>query len=224
MKKIIPVLFLAVIFTSPALVVGAVSTSSASPSARTKPAEGKAQELLDRVATKVAEMTAQLRRTYGGKISSVSTDSFTLTTPEGDKTVTTSDATSFYRIRAGNRSEITFTNLKKGDDVLVIGTVDPQTTDMTAREIIAKIKRENIVGTITALKKYVATVKEGNGTETQINLSDAVSLKKIDPATGKTPVAKLADFKENSLVMVIAYVSGKDTDPLSALKAVVINK
>ena len=177
-----------------------------SPSAKTK-------ELVDKV-TKIAESTVT-KRTYSGTIKSVGTTSIVITTPDGDRTVTTNDVTTFFRIRAGNRTEINFKALKVSDDLVVLGNIDPQTKEMAARQIIAKIKRQNLVGTLDSLGK--------------VDLSDAV-LKKISgskAAAGRPEqsrgiaTAKLADFTKDSLVFAIVYSPDPTSATLSALKAVV---
>jgi hypothetical protein len=184
--------------------------AEASPSAR-------AQEILLQVTDKVTQITNTLRRTYGGKIKSVGTASVVITTNEGDKTVVTNDATSFYKIRAGNRGEIGFNNLKAADDLVAIGTIDPANFEMTAKQIIVKVRRYNLVGTITAVSKNIATVKEFAGPESQVDLADAVALKKI--SGGKIVPAKVADFVANSTIFAIAYLPDPTSGTLSALKA-----
>lgn len=206
------------LLASPVYAVTATPSPTAAPSS-TPAASKKAQDLYDRVATKVAELARTLRRAYTGKIKSLGRTSLVIAAPEGDRSVTTNDATEFYRIRAGSRSETAFANLKVNDDLSIVGTVDPNTLEMAARQIIAKIHRYNIVGTITAVDKDIYTVKEFNGPVSKINLADAVYFKKLEE--GKFWAAKLADFKTGATVFIIAY-SGSDPSILSALKAVVL--
>ncbi len=196
--------------------VAITATPSATPPSDNK----KAQDLLDRVATKVAELAAKMKRSYRGTVKSVGTSSFILTTPDGQRTVAVNDATVYYRIRAGNRTEIALKNLKAGEDVVATGTIDPTTSEMTARQVIAKIERLNIVGVVTAVNKTVYTLKQNGGTETTVDLADALTLKKLD-ISGKFLTAKLADFKEGSVVFVIAYSSDTKSQTLSSLKALV---
>lgn len=153
---------------------------------------------------KIAETTA-VKRTYSGTIKSQGTTSLVITTAEGDKTVTTNDVTSFFRIRAGNRTEINFKALKPGDDLVALGNIDPQNGEMTARQIIAKVKRQNLVGTLNSLGK--------------IDLTDAV-LKRFQ--NGKIALAKSADFKPESFVFIMAYQPDPTSPSLSALKALTI--
>lgn len=194
-------------FTSP------VFAADATPSAKT-------QDLLDRVTTKVAELTNQLRRTYSGKIKSLGTISITLGTPDGDRAITTNDVTGYFRIRGGNRSEISFSALKVGDDIVGTGTVDPQNNEMTAIQIIAKVQRYNLVGTISDINKEVITVTDFSGKTSLVDLSDTVNLKKID-AFRKIQTAKTTDFTKGSYVFVIGYLLDTNATQYSTLKALV---
>lgn len=177
-----------------------------------------AQELLDKVATKVAELTAKQRNIYVGTIKTAGTVSYTVTTGDGDKTVTTTEGTNFYRIRAGNRTDATFKSIKASDDIGAVGTIDPQTGEMTAKQVIAKIQRQNIVGVIESLGKDGAASISG----TRIDLTSAGTLKKVDKA-GKISTAKVADFAAGNVAFVIAYASD-NSGVLSSLKAMVLSK
>ena len=177
------------------------------------------QDLLDRVATKVAGLASKLRRVYTGKIKSAGTNSYVVTTIDGDKTISTNDVTSFYRIRSGNRTEVNFKSLKPGDDIAAIGTVDPNTTEMSAKQITAKIKRFNIVGTIKSIDKTIYIIQGVNGPLTKIDLSDAVSLKMINIKNQIVP-ASLENFKQGDLIFAIGYMSDPSSEILSVLKAI----
>lgn len=189
------------------------ATNSATPSA-----SGVAQELLDKVATKVAELSAKQRQIYVGTIKTVGTVSYTVTTADGDKTVTTTEGTNFYRIRAGNRTDATFKTFKVGDDIGAVGTIDPQTGEMTAKQVIAKIQRQNIVGVIESLGKDGAASISGK----RVDLTSAGSLQKVDVA-GKMSTSKTADFAAGNVAFVIAYASD-NSGLLSSLKALVLTK
>lgn len=211
-------LLLLIMAASPTLAASATPAAEATPAAKVDPI---AQDLLDRVATKVAELTDRLKRTYQGRVKSVGTTSYVLTTSEGDKTILTNDVTDFYRIRSGRTSTINFAGIKAGDDLVAIGTLDGATNEITAREIIAKIARQNIAGKITTNDDGVITITSGDKNY-QVDLNDATTLRKAS-ASGQLSTAKLADFIEGSTVFVMAYES-TDPDILSALKALLLLK
>lgn len=182
-----------------------------------------AQDLLDRVATKVATLVSKLRRVYTGQIKSIGTRSIVVTTSEGDRTVTTNDITSFFKIRAGNRTEINFTTLKVSDDIAAIGTVDPNTFEMTTKQIIVKVRRYNVVGTIVSVDKTILSIQELFGPTTKIDFSDALSLKTIK-TDGTITSARLSTFKTDDLVFIIGYLADPKDEALSVLKALRLEK
>lgn len=210
MKKLICLISLiSLIWTRP--VLAADATKSA------------AQDLLDRVATRVADLTGKLRRVYTGKVKSVGTTSYVIATSDGDRTVTTNDVTSFYRIRAGNKTEVNFGSLKVGDDIAAIGTIDPNTFEMTAKQIIAKIRRYNLVGTVSETNKTIYSLNEIGGPKTSVDFEDAVSLKTMN-LQGQVTATKVSAFKVGDLVFAIAYFSDPKSDTLSILKALRFEK
>lgn len=205
MKKAFFILAFLLIFQTPVL------AAEATPSAT--PIEKKAQDLLDRVATKVAQLATTSKRTYHGKIKTVGKTSYVITTSEGDRTIETNDATEFYRIRASKRNDTDFAGIKKDEDIVAIGAIDPATKTMTANQVVTKIKRTVVAGPIESLDKNVATVKG-----TKVDLSDA-SYQKIG-SDGKITTATLGDFKSGSIVFLLAH--SPEDGVFSSLKALVI--
>lgn len=191
------------IFVAPTL------ATSSTPSA-------KAKDLMDRVATKVAELSLKFQKSYRGTIKSLGTTSILITTDDGSRSINTSDATSFYRIRANKTTEINFTSLKKDDNIAALGTIDPATSDLTARQIIAKIRRTNLVGIITGIDKNFLTVGQ-----TKIDLADA-TLKKVASESGKIVAAKESDFKTGSKIFAITHSPDEKTGVFSVLKALLL--
>lgn len=181
----------------------------------------KAQDLLDRVATKVAQLSQKLQKAYIGKIKSLGTTTFVITSPDGDHAITTNDATSFFRIRAGNKTEVNFSALKIGDEVSAIGTIDPATSDLTARQIIAKIERRVVAGTIQEINGQIYTVLLFDGSTAQLDFTDTGTFKKI--VSGKILAAKQADFTVGFQIFTIAY-RPDDAQTLSVLKALTVQK
>lgn len=197
--------------------LAATSTPSATPAGTTS----RAQELLERVATKVATLAAKWQRFYSGKIKTIGESSLTIVTSEGDRSVSTNEATSFYRIRAGVRTEINFKALRVGDDIAAVGTVDPTTSGQTAKQVIAKIRRYNVVGEVTEVVANTLTIKEISGQTTKVDLEGA-KLVKVE-AKNAGSAGRLGDFSVGARVFVMAYLSD-DNETLSALRALVILK
>lgn len=201
--------------------VYAVVTST--PSAKSATTSGdKVQDLLNRVSDKVTQITEKMRRTYHGSVKTVSTSTITIETSGGNRNIVTNDATDFFRFRAGNKTTIDLKGIKADDDIVAIGTIDPQTTDMTAKQIIAKIHRANFAGTITSMDKSVATITLTDNTQVKVGLDSALTYKKV--LDGKIVPAKLADFTINNTIFVIAHSPDLKTEVYSSLKALYIVK
>lgn len=209
--KILILYFIFLIF----LLVQPVSAIESTGSA----ADRKTKDLLDN-ANRIVTLAAKLRRAYTGQVKSVGKTSYVITGAENDRTITTNDVTSFFRLRAGTKSEINFGSIKVGDDLAAIGTIDPSTSEMTAKQIIAKVRRYNIVGKITAVDKTVISVQELAGPLTKADLADAVSLKSISLTSGQISTEKISSFKTGDTVFVMAYISDPKSDTFSTLKAV----
>jgi hypothetical protein len=228
MKKIFTIFALFFLLSAfPVVAVTATPAAVATTSAKTGTASGsvtnKAKDLLDRVATKVAEIVQNERHSYSGTIKSKSAKaSFVLTTPDsGDVTVTTNDATDFYRVRSGSQTDTNFASLKVSDDLAAIGTIDPQSKEMTARQIIVKIKRTNIAGVIESVDKNILTIKGQTGGSIKVDLTDAITLEKAGP-DNKIVKGKIADFVTGQPVFAISYSPDSKTGTYSVLKAVTL--
>lgn len=171
-----------------------------------------AQEIRQAVDKKIIEIANQLKKVYVGKIKTLGATAITITSGDGDHSISTNEATVFYKIRSGNRTEIAFSNLKVGDEIATVGTINSTNLEMTAKQIIVKIHRLNMVGTIIARKNDIITLREFNSVESLVDLSDTPVIKN----------AKLADFKVGTIAAVIAYID-PITSSLAALKAVIIS-
>lgn len=181
----------------------------------------KAKEILNKVSDQVAAMSAKQRQVYEGKIKSLGASSLMVTTVDaGDKSVATNEVTTYFRIRAGNRSSINFSGLKVGDDIAAVGPIDPATGEMAAKQIIAKIQRQNLVGGVESLDKGVAVITDSAGTKTKVDLGSANTLEKVD-LRGKIVDSKLADFQTGNTVFVMAYTADS-SGTLSVLKALAL--
>ncbi len=183
-----------------------------------------AQNLLDRVATKVATLAEKLKKGVAGEITVIGTKTISL----GNQKVLVSEATTYYRIRSGNRTTIEFKNLVKGDDVAVVGTLDSATDDITARQIVAKVQRLAIAGKVTNIdkKKNLYTLSLNNESK-DVEIDLATVVKKLD-AKGLLIKGKYTDIVVGDNLVVYGYYTlpagrqASQTEPLTTLKAVVL--
>lgn len=180
----------------------------------------RAKDLYDRASSIAAQLSESSQKSYTGQIKSLGSSTIIITTKDKQRAIQTNDATSFYRIRAGNRSEISFTALKIGDAVASVGIIDPVSFDLTARQVIAKISRQNISGVIKSIDNQIYSIENSDNTITRVDLAD-VPLKKLDQ-NGKIISGKIDEIKQGSYIFVIAVTPDETTGIFSALKALVI--
>ncbi len=178
----------------------AVSTPSAS------------QELLDRVATKVATLAQSLKKTAAGEITSIGTKTFFI----GDTKIVVSEVTTYYKIKSGTRSVIDFKNLIKGDDVAVIGTLDTGTGEITARQVISKVQRLLVSGKVTNIdpKKNIYTLMDKDA---EIDRTTVVQT----ATAGAIIKSKYSDIKPGDNLIIYGYYLKPQT-PLTSLKTLII--
>ena len=210
MKKIF--LILLILISQFSILKSSVVAVDATPSSQV---EKKAQDLLDRVATKVAQIANDNKKTFHGKVKSIGTESFTVSSGSTDKIINVNDATDFYRIKAGKRSDSDFKSLADSDDVVAVGTIDPSSGSMTAKQVIDKINRENVFGEITDVNKKIVTI-DGK----KIDLVGA-DIYKTSP-DGKIIDAKYADFDKGTYAIFVAVSPDPKTGVFSSLRALAI--
>lgn len=127
----------------------------------------QAKELRERVATRVAELAKEMRQAWHGEIKGISGTTITLTTKQGDKTVLTSEETSFIRTAAGRGKKIKLENLVVGEKIIAFGRLDQKKEQLTAKVIIAQVILMNINGKVAAVDVEggtitVQTLKKGS--------------------------------------------------------------
>ncbi|MCL5095472.1 MAG: DUF5666 domain-containing protein [Patescibacteria group bacterium] len=172
MKKILAFsLGLLAILAIPGKTLAVVSTSSSEASkSRILRNEQKEQvkDLRERVATKVAELKEKMRRAWSGDVKLISGKTITLTVKNSDKTVVTDENTLFFRIGTGAKKIITLDDLDTGEKIVAFGQANEETSQMTAKIIIAKVLPFNLNGKVTAVdaktKTLTVSAKKGNFT------------------------------------------------------------
>jgi hypothetical protein len=122
-------------------------------------AEDQIKELRERVATKVAELSKKMLKSWSGNFKSFTSGKISLTTKEGEKIIFVDDQTKIFRIGATGKKTIETSNLVVGEDVVAIGSVNQDTGQMTAKVIIAKSLLVVINGKVTEVDKEEGTVK-----------------------------------------------------------------
>ncbi len=173
--------------------VQAQGSTTATPSAsEVTPASDKSkqiEELKERIATKVAELSQMQRRAVFGTVKSVSIATATIETKTKDIKIELTDDIKVIQVLKGKRTTLTTDNLAKGDIVTVFGNYDVTLDILRAKVIFIQAPLpQHVSGLVTALDKsaYTVTIKNAEGltytidieTATKTNLWDGQSMGK----------------------------------------------
>lgn len=177
-KSLLIIIFIIVIII---IKTQAVFAATATDSAK----EAQSQELLQKLATRTAELRAGMRKSLFGEIKSVTADGkIILTTKNGEKTVNTNDSTNFFRISLLGRKEINFSSLVTGEQISVFGLAQEITGEFNTKVVVAKILPVNLIG-------KVSDIDLKNGTLTILTLKQGTFIIDIETATKIYTAAKL---------------------------------
>ena len=163
MKKIIFVLLLVLFVLSISAVVNAQEESTDSEETGIKE---KINDLKERLATRVAELRAQNKRSFYGVIKEKSETSMVLLYRDEEIPVAVDDETSYFSINAaGKQSDATLTSFELGETATVFGQLD-----LDNKTVIASYLYEqqlSLIDHVTAIKGKVCISK--NSSEQRIN-------------------------------------------------------
>jgi len=152
-------------------------------------------------------------------VRSLGNNTISLTYDSGEIFAEINDATNFYKFRSGNRTTSDFKSIKVGTELTIIGILDEGNHTVIARQVIDKIRRFQLAGKVTSIKKELITVSS-NGTDNIIDTSTVVTVKKIGLKRELTP-GRIADIAIGDFVSALGYFD--DGDPnLQALKVLYI--
>lgn len=147
MKKII-FLFLFLFFVTPVLAQTATTST-----------QKRIEELKDRIATKVAELSQTQRRAIFGSVKAVSVSTATIETQTKDIKIELTDDIKIFQNIKGKRTALTTDDLAKGDVVSVFGDHDT-TLDLLKAKVIfiqGALPQQNS-GKVTEINKTAFTL------------------------------------------------------------------
>ena len=167
MKKLITILLLL-------LIVSTVLAQTASPSATPTTAKDKQiEDLKDRIATKVAELSQTQRSAIFGKVKAVSISSATIETQTKDVKIELTDDITIFQNLKGKRTELSIEDLAKDDIVTVFGEHDATLDLLNAKVIfIQGVLPIRTAGVVTDINKtnFTLTVKPPQGPDITVDI------------------------------------------------------
>jgi hypothetical protein len=109
------------------------------------------EDLKERLATKVAQLSQTEKRAISGTVKSVSLASITVETKTKDLKIELNDGIKVFQFLKGKRTELTADDISKGDSVVIFGEFDSTLDLMKAKVIfIAGFSETRLVGTVTS--------------------------------------------------------------------------
>jgi len=162
-------LFIIFLFFSTVIRVSAqVSSDSTSQTEKDKDLIDKLKQieiLKEKIATKVAEVRQAEKGAVGGEIKSVSENSVTLQTPQGEKKFSFSEDTLVFNLKDSTKKETKIAELKTGLTVSAFGNFNQNKDSLLAKFIYLEGNPSHLTGVITDIDKanFTFTVKAKEG-------------------------------------------------------------
>jgi hypothetical protein len=167
----------------PLILTGSVLAQTSSPAATpttnatpTTATDKKIEDLKERLATKVAELSQTQRRAIFGTVKATSISTATIETTTKDIKIELTDDIQIFQNVNGKRTKLTTEDLAKGDIVSVFGEYDA-TLDLLKAKIIFIQDGfpQHIAGTVTEVdaKAFTLTVKPAEGPSYIVDIEKA---------------------------------------------------
>lgn len=145
--------------------LSAVLAQTATLSATATPVKNKqVEDLKERLATKVAQLSQTERRAIYGTVKATTISTLTIETATKDIKIELTDDITVFQMLKGKRTKLTIEDVSKGDIVTVFGEWDTAVEVLKAKSIFihnASDALQHVVGTIMETKKsdYTITIK-----------------------------------------------------------------
>lgn len=131
------------------------------------------EDLKERLATKVAELSQTQKRALYGTVKDITISTLTVETSTKDIKIELIEDISIFQVLKGKRTELTSSDLTKGDVVTVFGAYD-QTLDLLKAAVvfIQGAIPTRVAGTVTEIDrtKFTAVVKPKEGADVTIDI------------------------------------------------------
>jgi len=200
---------------------GIYAATEATPSA-TSLKDKQVEELKDRLATKVAQLSQSQRSAISGPVKATSITSFTVETKTKDMKIELTDDIKVIQYLKGKRTVLTGEDIAKGDNVIVFGFYDSTLDLIKASVVFIDSSHETRVsGKITDIDRtnYTITVKGANNMTTLVDVEKTT--RAYDWVTGKG-IGKggFSKLIVGSIVTVTGTPVQKESNRISASRIV----
>lgn len=181
--------------------------------------EQEIKELKDKLATKVAELKITSQKVFLGTIKTLSDQKIILTTDTQEININLDENTSLQQEdKTGSKKNIKISQLAQGQTLLALGTFNKDSSELLAKNIVARDLATTIVGAVKSVdKKNYQLMVLSNGKE--ILVDHQTTTKDFLYEEGKN-LQKIgfSKFSEGQTVYVYGFMT-KDKDGKEMLSA-----
>lgn len=180
------------------------------------------EDLKDRLATKVAELTETKRMAIHGKVTSITLTTLSVETETKEMKIELTDGIKVFQTIKGKRSKLSPDDIDKGDVVSIFGDYETQLDLMKAKVVIIESEPpDRVTGTVTAVDAdgYTITLKTYSG---QSYIIDYERSTKAFDWTGTPELVKsgFSKMKQGATLTVLGVAVPNESNRLSALRIV----
>lgn len=180
------------------------------------------QNLKDKIATKVAEISASSRQVVAGIIESKSEGGFVVN--QGSKTVkVTVDAeVTSYENLINSKTSITLKSLEKNDYVVLEGVM--LNDEFSTEKVYLQNQYEFLTGQIIGVEKkdYTIEIVTTDQETIVVDIEKSTIQNSIDPKSLKIVTAGFADYKTGSKIQFVVLSRGTEKGKASGVRMLII--
>jgi len=192
-----------------------------SPTASPSAAKAKIEDLKDRLATKVAELTTTQQIAVFGNVKTITVASMIVETSDKDLKIDLADDIKLVQYLKGKRTVLDIEKLEKNDSIVIFGDHD-MTLDVVKPKIIHIVEeKESVFGGVVGAvdnKNYTFEISTFEGTTLTIDFEKSTKAKIL--INDKFEKAGFSNIKADMIVLVNGTNSKESKDRISATKLV----
>lgn len=191
-------------------------------SAEKKLLDNQIQRLKDKIATKVAEISASNKEVISGTIESIKEGVFTISSNDKTINVTTDDEVTAYENIINPKKKLIFSDLKKNDYIVLEGVM--LSGEFSAERAYLQNQYEFLTGQIKNVEKknyFIEMVTSGQETIT-LDIEKYTVQKKIDPKNLTISDAGFADYKIGGRIQCVILKRKNNESRVSVERTLVV--
>lgn len=180
------------------------------------------EQLKEKIATRVAQIRESEKGGYAGQVKKIDGNIVTVSDRRGDKNFTVTEDTIFYILKKNSKTESTFSNLKEGDFIALLGYFNESKESFSAKYVFIQENTTHLLGKITDNDKanFTIVVKAKEGLQTvDIETYTKITTYTNDKVAVKSGFSKL---KIGDTVHIIGLPNTKESDRVSAARILVL--